>query len=105
MTRVIYGRTTSVVKLIDPSELKGMEEDSLVIVNRIRIYSKLVEFELKDTRTQEIVIITNAIKEMKARESKHRRTVMGPAMKVGDVKKIFPEYESLPKNSFAVAEI
>lgn len=105
MNRVIYGRTTAVVKLINPSELKDMKEDSLVVVNRIRINSKLVEFEVKNTHKQEIVIIKKAIREMKAKEAKHRRVVMGPTMKVRDIKIVFPEYERLPKNSFALAEV
>ena len=105
MNRIIYGRATSVVRLIEPSELKGMREDSLVIVNRIRVNSKLVQFEITNSGKQEIGIILNAIKEMKIRESKGRKMVMGPTMKVGDIKKLFPEYESLPKNSFALADV
>lgn len=106
MTRVIYEyeRTTSLLRFINPSDLRKMKDDSLVIVNRIRIYSKLVEFELKEARGQESVTIINALNEMNARESKHRSIAMGPTMRVGDIKKLFPEYERLPKNSFAVIE-
>ncbi len=105
MNRVIYGKATSVVRLIEPSELKVMQEDSIIIVNRIRVNSKLVEFEITNSGKQEILIITKAIKEMKRRETKGHRTVMGPAMRVGDVKKLFPEYEKLPRNSFALADV
>lgn len=104
MNRFVYRRNSAIVRLIDPIELEGMNEDTLIIVNRIRINSKLVECEIKEIGKQERSIMTKAIKAMKIREAKERKTVMGPAMTVGDIKKLFPNYSKLPRNSFAIIE-
>ena len=91
------------VRMINPSDIQTMDENQVVIVNRIRLNSKLVECEIRNMDSSSVVIITKAIKSMKEQESKSRRTVMGAKMRVGDVKKVFPEFTALPKNSFALA--
>lgn len=93
------------VKLIDPSELPRMDKDDIIVVNRIRLNSKLVEYEIQNIKPSEAVIIRQAISLIKQREIRSKNAVMGVEMRVGDVLKIFPEYKSLPKNSFAVSTV
>lgn len=102
MNSTVCQEISITVKFIDPLELQGMSEDDVVIVNRVRLNSKLVECEIKRVELSERNMIMRILREMKIREIKQRRTVMGPIMRVGDVKKLFPEYKTLPKNSFAI---
>lgn len=90
------------MKKIPPVEISKMNNDDLILVNRIRINSKLVEFEIRNLSNCETTkIMRNAITEMKEKELRSKKPSMGVMMKVGDVKKIFDNIESLPGNSFA----
>lgn len=90
------------VNLIDPSTLPSLEKDCVIIVNRIRLNSKLVEWEIQQyDNTGEIIKVKSAIRQMKEKEKRTRCILMGAEMLVEDVMKIFPNYEKLPKNSFA----
>ena len=92
------------VKMIAPSEIFKMDKDDIVIVNRVRLNSRLVEFEMRNNGdTAKIIIIRNAIQDMKTKE-RHRRALMGPEMTVEQVLQVFDDVEDLPGNSFALAE-
>lgn len=93
-----HGENT-IVKLIDPITLADRDAEEVVIVNRIRLNNKLVEFEIKDNHSSNIVIVKNAIKAMKKKEFGTKRIALGAEMKIADVLKVFPEYKTLPKNS------
>ena len=105
MIKTIDQGTMFEVRLIDPSELPKMDKDDVIVVNRIRLNSKLVEYEIQNIKPSEAIIIRQAIRLIKQREINTKNAVMGVEMKVGDVLKIFPEFKSLPKNSFAVSNI
>lgn len=105
MIKTINQGVSFEVKLIDPSELPRMDKDDIIVVNRIRLNSKLVEYEIQNIKPSEAIIIRQAISLIKQREISAKNAVMGVEMRVGDVLKIFPEYKSLPKNSFAVSTV
>lgn len=92
------------VRIINPPDIQDMDENEIIVVNRIRLNAKLVECEIRNNNSTNVAIITAAIKAMKEQEKKSKRTVMGPKMSVRDVKKIFPDYRFLPMNSFAFSE-
>lgn len=95
---------TIIVKMIEPSDLSKMKKEEKVIVNRVRLVSRLVEFEIKNSEDPEtMAIIRKAMKEMKVKEEKNHRVLMGPEMTVGEVLKVFDDLSSLPKNTFATA--
>ena len=93
------------VKMIAPSEIFKMDKEDTVIVNRVRLNSRLVEFEIRNNGdTAKIIIIRNAIQDMKTKERQNRRALMGPEMTVEQVLQVFDDVEDLPGNSFALAE-
>ena len=91
------------VMLIKPEKLTRMDENDIVVVNRVRLNSKLVECSIKNINTDETSLIRKALQNMILQERQIRRTIMGAEMRVGDIIKIFPDYENFPQNSFAVA--
>lgn len=99
MRKIKISGVNTTVKTIDPITLSDRDDDEIVIVNRIRLNNKLVEFEVKAISSSSANIIRNAIKTMKKREISTRQIALGAEMTVADVKKVFPEYKSLPQNS------
>lgn len=92
------------VKIVEPKELSHMDDNQIVVVNRVRLNSKLVEWEIKNIDKKETIIIRKAIKLMKEKERIKKCAAMGAEMQVKDIRVIFPNYESLPHNSFAIVE-
>lgn len=90
------------VQLVDPLRLQKMDENETIIVNRVQLNIKLVEFEIQNISSLEVLTLKKAAHRMNIVERKNRRHVLGAEMRVGDVIKIFPEYKMLPKNTFAV---
>lgn len=95
----------SKVRLVDPSKLQNMDENDIVIVNRVQLNTKIVEFEIRNVSSTEFVALKTAARNMKEKERKSRLPIIGAEMRVGDVIKVFPEYKSLPKNSFAIVHL
>ena len=90
------------LNLIDPNMLPSLEKNSVIIVNRIRLNSKLVEWEIQQYgNTGDVIKVKRAIRKMKEKEKRTRCILMGAEMIVEDVMEIFPDYRRLPKNSFA----
>lgn len=102
MNVIVKQEAVSSVKLVDPTSLQNMDEDQIIIINRVQLNTKIVEFEIRNISTVETLTLKAAAYRMKERDRKHRRHVLGAEMRVGDVIKIFPEYKSLPQNTFAV---
>lgn len=91
------------MKVIDPKYLTKMKDDEIIIVNRVQISSKIVEYEIKNVNSSNSLLLKHAFKNMKDKEKKSNNIVFGAKMQVKDVRVIFPEYESFPKNSFLFA--
>lgn len=104
MTKIISKGSVVEVRMINPADIQKMNENDYLIVNRIRLNSKIVECEIRKNNPSSVDIILKAIKSMKEQESRSRRTVMGAKMRVGDIKTIFPDFKGLPKNSFALVD-
>lgn len=92
------------VKIVEPSSLREMDRNAVIIVNRVRLNTKLVEFEIRNNKSSEAVVLKAVVRKMKDKETHLRRPAIGAEMSVGDIINVFPEYESLPKNTFALAE-
>ena len=92
----------SSVQLVDPPNLQNMDENEIVIVNRVQLNSKLVELEIRDISSFHVIALIEATHRMRDTERKYKRHVLGAEMRVGDIIKIFPEYKTLPKNTFAL---
>lgn len=90
------------VHLVDPVSLQNMDENAIVIVNRVQLNTKLVEFEIRNISSMDVIALKEAAYRMKLTERKYRRHVLGAEMRVGDVIKIFPEYKTRSKNTFAI---
>jgi len=88
------------VKMINPKSLTDMEDDEIIVVNLVQISSKIVEYEIKNVHSTNLSLLKQTFKVMKAKERVANNAVFGAEMYVKDVRDIFPEYESLPKNSF-----
>lgn len=95
----------SKVRLVDPSKLQSMDENEIVIVNRVQLNSKIVEYEIRNVSSTECVVLKAAVRNMKQKERKLKLPIIGAEMRVGDVIRVFPEYKTLPKNTFAVVHL
>lgn len=94
---IIDGRKT------ERPDIRRMDENDIIVVNRIRLNTKLVEYEIKKMDVSTVRIISDAIRLSEKDSIKNNRYNAGVKMKVGDVKKVFPDYDNLPLNSFAFA--
>ncbi len=92
----------SSVQLVDPPSLQNMDENEIVIINRVQLNTKLVEFEIRNISSLDVITLKEAAHRMKVTERRYRRHILGAEMRVGDIIKIFPEYKTLPKNTFAI---
>lgn len=91
------------VKSIDPKSLANMDDNQIVIVNRVQISSKIVEYEIKNVNSDNVVLLKHAFKDMKIKEKESKNIVIGAKMQVKDIRIVFPEYKSLPIGSFVLA--
>lgn len=89
-------------KTILPTEINDLDDNVIVIVNRTRLNSRLAGLIYQDDDIECKAIIHVAVKKMINEEKENNRISIGPKMKVSEVKKIFPELENMPKNSFAL---
>jgi len=88
-------------RFINPALLATMEQEELILVNTVRLSSKLGEYEVKKSSSPDVDVIRMALRNAHWSKHKTRRSLMGARMRVADVLRIFPEYKELPKYSFA----
>lgn len=103
MIRKTRGGTKVIIKVL-PSDVSKLRDEEVIIVNRVRLNARLVSLEMQnvDNNNQEnILLIRQAIGGMMVQEKERKRALPGAKMTVRDVKKIFPDMDSMPKNSFA----
>ncbi len=85
------------------SEIKSMSPDKKIFVNRIKINSKMIEYQMSgkfDDSIEEILI--KAKNEIREQELKQRKMTLGARMKISDILKVFNEPELSENNSFFV---
>ena len=87
-------------KIIKPEQIKFMNDQDSIIVNRTLLNYKLVECELRNSDCSYIEILTKAIKNMNEKEKECKRTLIGAELAVEELKKLFSDYKELPANSF-----
>jgi len=93
---------TMVLEKIMPTEVNKLKDDEEVLVNRVRINSRLVNLEFQGGATPEMLsIIRAAIDNIMLHEEKTKSVTYGAKMAVRDVKKVFPNIDNMPANSFA----
>ena len=99
----VVGGNDVLVKVL-PQEVKHLHNDEIVIVSRSRLNAELAFMEMKmenDAVNERIQIIKYALSDMIAQEIQQKIFARGAKMKVRDVKKIFPNLEDMPSNTFA----
>jgi hypothetical protein len=93
------------IKYIPPKDILNFEENEIIIVDRVRINSKLVRLEFQGSEQKEcIAILRKAINDMIIQEKIAKKTFVGAKMAVRDVKKVFSEVHTMPSNSFFTLE-
>lgn len=97
-----YTITTNDVKSIKPEELQNMDKNALVVVNRIRLNSKLVEYEIKNLNSTETIEIREVLNVVARNEQDTKCSSIRVKLPVSSILKVFPEYKTLPLNSFAL---
>lgn len=91
-----------VLEKITPMEVNRLSDDEIVLVNRVRLNSRLVNLGFQGNQNLEILgIIRAAIDNIMLHEEKTKSVTYGAKMAVGDVKKVFPNIDTMPTNSFA----
>lgn len=84
-----------------PSELSSLNDDEMVVVNRVRLNSKLLRLEMNAKKNSEhITKLYEAINRMIKKERTIDLMVPGGEMAVGDIKIIFNDLSNMPRNSF-----
>lgn len=92
---------SSLLEKISPADVISLNDDAEIVVNRVRINSRLVKLDMENNADEEILKIIRAAIENIMRHEKSRKCIAhGAKMSVGDVKKIFPNIEKMPHNSF-----
>lgn len=89
-----------------PTEIHKLGDDVVVIVNRTRINSRMTRLTAQsvENNLEPLQIMKTAVKQMMIEEKKNKSTLIGPKMSVYEIKKVFGNVESMPKNSFAYSE-
>lgn len=88
-------------EIVAPSEVVKMNNSEVLNVNRIIVNARLVELRLTHSNSEGKEILLRALKseEKDVNGSKKFNDVK---MKVGDIKRVWPNIEKLPKNTFKV---
>lgn len=92
------------VQRIRPAEVVKMKPDMEILVNRIRINTRLVEIESSESIDYEIIDLLRKAVFKSIRGNKYHGYSIGIRMTVGDVLKVFSCVEEMPANSFLSAE-
>ena len=94
------------VRHIPPAQIRKLNANDKVCVNRVRINSKNVEIIVSGyAQSEKGIVVGKAIRSMQLRDRKAKRAGFGAEMTVGEVLTVFDDLDSLPKNSFASIEL
>lgn len=103
--KIRIGDDNTVIVVIPASEIKNMNPDDTIMVNRIRINSKIMEYQKSGVTDSDIeTILVKAMDGIRKQESQQRKTPIGAKMTIKDVLKLFTEPEKMHKNSFFLLE-
>lgn len=92
-----------IVEYIEPSEIKNLNSNDIIIVNRVIINSiNLEALASNKSEFQKASIVYKAICAMLERDRKRKRIGFGAEITAHDALTIFEDIESLPLNSFVL---
>ena len=94
----------TMIKIL-PAEISTLSDDDIIVVNRVRLNSRLVRLEIEgNDNLESIIIIHRAIENMMIQQKTSKKILLGAKMAVGDIKKVFPDFARMPSNSFVRIE-
>lgn len=89
------------ITVISSSSIRNMDPNETIFVNRVRINSKMMEYQMIGKPDENIEkILLNAKKEMRKQEIDYKKPSIGAKMTIRDILKIFTEPEKMENNSF-----
>lgn len=90
---------------VTPTQLIKKRQAKEVLINRIYLNSKLVEFQIKGIEDpKKVKMITRAITNMLRIEQEKKCILTEAKMKFKDFMIVFPEYKKLPAYSYKISK-
>lgn len=103
--KIKKGDNGTFIVVVPATDIKKMNPESSVLVNRVRINSKVMEYQKSGVTDCEVEkLLVNAMKNIGKQESQQSKTSIGVKMKIKDVLKLFAEPEKMHDNSFFLLE-
>ncbi len=106
MIRTVAFGERNLLKVVQPSELMKMNDNTMVAVNRVCVNRQLLKIRKSssaDLDAQRILI--EALKSTRQRERKRSGSIATVTISVGDLKKAFKHFDELPNNSIRVVSV
>lgn len=106
MVRTAAFGERNLLKVVKPSEIMKMNDNTLVAINRVCVNRQLLKIRKSssaDLDAQRILI--EALKSTRQRERKRSGSIANVTISVGDLKKVFKRVDELPNNSIRVVPI
>ena len=88
-------------EIVAPSEVVKMNDSEVLNVNRIIVNARLVELRLTHSNSEGKEILLKSLKS-EEKDVNGSKKFTDVKMKVGDIKRVWPNIEKLPKNTFKV---
>ena len=88
-------------EIVAPSEVVKMNDSEFLNVNRIIVNARLVELRLTHSNSEGKEILLRALKS-EEKDVNGSKKFTDVKMNVGDIKRVWPNIEKLPKNTFKV---
>lgn len=88
-------------EIVAPSKVVKMNDSEILNVNRIIVNARLVELRLTHSNSEGKEILLRALKS-EEKDVNVSKKFTDVKMKVGDIKRVWPNIEKLPKNTFKV---
>lgn len=101
-SKKLFGRKGCANQFINPVEIKTLNPEEFIIVNRVALNGKRVQIEYVSHAHSERTkaIVDKASQQLRDRDKKQKNSAFGVVMTAGDAITVFTELESLPKNTF-----
>ena len=106
MIRTVAFGERNLLKVVQPSEVMKMNDNTMVAVNRVCVNRQLLKIRKSssaDLVAQEILV--EALKLTRQRERKRSGSIATVTISVGDLKKAFKRVDELPHNSIRVVSV
>lgn len=92
------------LKSIRLHEIAELDDEQLIVVNRIKINSMLNSIALSEIEVSEeqLKILEKASNKIKIQEKQRKCGIRGVEIKVSDVLKLFKDNDNIPLSTFAI---